>query len=110
MESRKTVLMSLFAGQHWRCRCDEWTCGHRLGGGGDELGEAHGHVYTTVFAVAYKREPAAAALQHRELSLKLCNDRDGEDGGSGSEVPEWGDTCMRIADSRCCTTETNAIL
>ena len=61
-------------------------------------------------AVAYKREPAAAALQHRELSLKLCNDRDGEDGGSGSEVPEWGDTCMRIADSRCCTTETNAIL
>ena len=28
VESRKTVLMNLFAGKKWRCRCKEWTCGH----------------------------------------------------------------------------------
>ena len=33
MESRKMVLMNLFAGKEWRHRCREWTCGHREGGG-----------------------------------------------------------------------------
>ena len=28
MESRKMVLMNLFAGQHWRCRHREPTCRH----------------------------------------------------------------------------------
>ena len=28
MESRKTVLMNLFAGKEWRCRCIEQTCGY----------------------------------------------------------------------------------
>ena len=31
MESRKTVLMSLFEGEQWRCRCREQTYGHREG-------------------------------------------------------------------------------
>ena len=31
MESRKMVLMNLFAGQEWRCRCREWTCRHSGG-------------------------------------------------------------------------------
>ena len=29
MESRKKfVMMNLFPGQEYRCRCEEWTCGH----------------------------------------------------------------------------------
>ena len=28
MESRKTVLMKLSAGEEWRCRCRDRTCGH----------------------------------------------------------------------------------
>ena len=31
MESRKIVLMNLFAGKEWRHRCREWTC--RYNGG-----------------------------------------------------------------------------
>ena len=28
MKSRKMVLMNLLAGQQWRCRCKQKTCGH----------------------------------------------------------------------------------
>ena len=28
VEPRKMVQMDLFAGQEWRCRCRERTCGH----------------------------------------------------------------------------------
>ena len=31
MESRKIVLMSLFAENEWRHRYREWTCGHDEG-------------------------------------------------------------------------------
>ena len=34
MESRKMVLMKLFAGQQWRHRQREQTCGHNVGGRG----------------------------------------------------------------------------
>ena len=40
MESRKMVLMKLFAGQQWRQRHREETCGH---GGG--RGEGEGEMY-----------------------------------------------------------------
>ena len=33
MESRKMVLMNLFAGEEWRCRHREWTCGPSAGKG-----------------------------------------------------------------------------
>ena len=40
MESRKTVLMNLFAGQEERHKHTERTCGHRRGRGApDELGD-----------------------------------------------------------------------
>ena len=40
MEAKKVVLMKLFAGQQWRYRHRELTCGHREGREGwDELGE-----------------------------------------------------------------------
>ena len=31
MASRKMVLMNLFAGEQWKCRPREQTCGHRVG-------------------------------------------------------------------------------
>jgi len=31
MEARKMVLMTLFAGEHWRCRHGERTCGPGAG-------------------------------------------------------------------------------
>ena len=34
MESRKIILMNLFAGNEWRHRHREWTCGHSKGGQG----------------------------------------------------------------------------
>ena len=36
MESRKIVLMNLFAGKEWGDRCREWTCGHGWGRGRTE--------------------------------------------------------------------------
>ena len=48
MESRKTVLMSLFAGQEWGCRHRERACGHSRGGRGwDGLSELRWHIDTT---------------------------------------------------------------
>ena len=50
MESRKMVLMNLFAGQQWRCRYREQTYGHGQveEGEGGTNGEEHGSIYTTV--------------------------------------------------------------
>ena len=42
MESRKMVLMNLFAGQQWKCKQREQTCGHSGGRRGwDELRKQH---------------------------------------------------------------------
>ena len=47
-------------------------------------------------------------MQYRELSLVLCDDLEGKDGvGDGMQAQEAGDICILIADSHCCTTETN---
>ena len=43
------VLMKQFAGQQWRCRHREQTCGRSGGGRGwDELREEHGNICTTL--------------------------------------------------------------
>ena len=44
--------------------------------------------------------------------LSACNDLDGWDGvgGGGREFQEGGDICICIADSLCCTAETNTTL
>ena len=48
---------------------------------------------------------------HRELSSGLCDDLEGWNGGyGGKEAPEGGDVCTCIADSLCCTAETNTTL
>ena len=49
MESRKVVLMNLFAGQQWRRRHRKQTYGHS--GGRREWGEwreHHGNIYITI--------------------------------------------------------------
>jgi len=41
----------------------------------------------------------------------LCDDLDGGMGrGGGRKVPEGEDICIHIADSLCCTAETNTPL
>ena len=48
MESRKMLLMNLFAGQQWRQRRREQTCGHSRGRRGwDEWRAQHGSMYFT---------------------------------------------------------------
>ena len=47
--------------------------------------------------------------QQRKLSSVLCDDLEGWDGG-GREAQEGGDICIHIADSLCCTAETNNIV
>ena len=48
MESRKIVPRNLYAGQQWKCRRGEETCGHSEGRRGwDELGEEHGNICIT---------------------------------------------------------------
>ena len=43
------VLMNIFAGQHWRLRQREQTCGHHGGRRGwGEQRENHGNIYTTI--------------------------------------------------------------
>ena len=49
MESRKMLLMNLFAGHHWRGGKREQTCGYSGGRRGwDELREKHGNMYITM--------------------------------------------------------------
>ena len=48
MESRKMILMNVFAGQQWRRRQTEQTHGHSRGRRGwDELREEHGNTHIT---------------------------------------------------------------
>ena len=49
IESRKMGVMNLLAGQHWRHRHRERTCGHRRGRRGwDERREQRGNMHITV--------------------------------------------------------------
>ena len=40
----------------------------------------------------------------------LCHDLEGWDREGGKEAQEGGDICMHMADSLCCTRETNTAL
>ena len=51
-----------------------------------------------------------AFVHHRELSPALCDDLEGWGGRWGEREPhEGGDIRILIADSHCCTAETNNI-
>ena len=41
---------------------------------------------------------------------QLCDDLEGWGGGCGMEEQEGGDMCILMADSCCCTAETNTTL
>ena len=57
MESRKMVLMNLFAGQQWRCKHREQTCGHNgRRREWDKLREQHGKIYITICKIDSKWE------------------------------------------------------
>jgi len=50
--------------------------------------------------------------QGAQLSLLLCDDLEWWGGmrGGGREAHDRGDICIHIADSLCCTAETNTII
>ena len=54
MDSRKTVLMNLFAGKQWKCRHGEKTYGHVGGRGGEweEWREKHANIHITIRKIA----------------------------------------------------------
>ena len=110
MESRKMVLMNLLAGQQWRYRRTDQTCG----GSGrrselDELREEHGNLYVIICKIASE--------WHRELCMTpgaqpsiLWQSRGLGWGGGRKEVQEGGDIWIYMSDSCCCMAETNTIL
>ena len=89
MESRKMVLMNLFAGQQWKCRCREQTCWHRQGRRErDEWREQAGHVLTTACRIDSQWEFAGWL---RELKPVLCDKLEGwAELRSGREAREGG--------------------
>ena len=109
MKSRKMVLMNLFAGQSWRHRHREQTCGHSGGGRKwDELREQHGNIYNTERKTESQWE---FAVRHREINPVVCDNlqrvgwggkREGGSRGRGHTY-----TC---ADSCLCMAETSTIL
>ena len=101
-DSRKVVLMNLFAGQD-----RVWTCG-QLGAGRVGWTESSIDVYTIMCKTA---DGKLLHITEGGLSSVLCDELDGYDGGA-----EWqggsngGAICTLIAESHCCTAETNTIV
>ena len=86
MESRKTVLMNLLAGQQWRRSHREETRAHSWGGRGgrDEWRESRGRTHTITCSVDSQR---AFAVRLRELKPGVYSRVEGWDGvGGGREV------------------------
>ena len=99
MESRKTVLLNLFAGQEERHRHGRQTCGHN--GGRRERDKRKDwcwHVYTTM------HETANGMLHSTgDSALYPAMARRGG-------MLWGGDICIHTADLLCCTAETNTTL
>ena len=93
MESRKMVLMNLFAGQQWRCTHRGQSYGHGEQGGRrgwDRGREYHGGIY--IIICKWK-----LALWLWELKQRLHNNIDGEEWvGGGREFQEAGVICTLI--------------
>ena len=96
MESRKVVLMNLFAGQLWR-KHKEQTYEH--GGGRKEWARCMERVTwkLTVYKIDSQWE---FAVWLRTLKQGLCINLEGWDGkGDGREVQKGEDICIPMADS-----------
>ena len=73
MQSRKMVLMKLYAGQQRRNR--EQTYGHRaMGGEGEMYGESNMETYITIFKIDSQQEFAVCL---RELKQGICDNLKG---------------------------------
>ena len=68
VESRKTVLLNLFAGQEERCSCREWTCGHGGRGGG-----MNWEIEIDVHAPPCVKQPASGNLWYSTGSSARCS-------------------------------------
>lgn len=88
MESTKTVLMSLSAGQEERCRCWEWTSGH----GGEEEGGTNEQSGPDIHPLPWAKRPAGGELPSSTGSSACCCDdlvgwdREGVVGGRLNKV------------------------
>ena len=70
MESRKMVPRNLFAGQQWRNRHREQTCGHRgRRGEGEMYGKSNIEIYITICKIDSQGE---FAVWLRKLKQGLC--------------------------------------
>ena len=74
MESRKIVLMNLFARQQWRKSHKEQTYGHReeKRGEGEMYGDRNMETYTAIRKIDSQWE---SAVHLRELKQELCNNQ-----------------------------------
>ena len=94
MESRKMVLMNLFAGQQWRYRHREHTYGYRRGRRGGKTWESSTDTRTLPCV------PWIASGKSLYNTLVPCDILEGWGGdGGGREVQEEGDIRMPVTDS-----------
>ena len=110
MESRRMALMSLFAGQQWRCRHREKTCGHSWGR--TRRGE-NWESSTEIYTLPYMKQISSGNLLHDTGSSNpvLCDYLEVWDAvRDGREILEGGGTCTPMVDSCWCMAEANTIL
>ena len=99
MESRKKVLMKLFAGKQWRHRHREQTYeyGKQGEGEGEMYGESNMETYITIYKIYSK---CKFAVWLKELKQGIFDNLEAWNGvGDGKKVQEGGDTCKPMADS-----------
>ena len=99
MESRKMVVMNIWAGQEQRLRHREQTCGHR-------------ERSTEIYTLPYVKQIASGRYGVSQGAyLVFCDNLEGWNVvGGGREAQEGGNKCIPIADSCCCMAETNTTL
>ena len=88
MESRKVVLMNLFAEKQWRHRHWEQTYGHSWGGGGEGEGGRYGESNMETYITTYKTDSQwEFAVWLRKLKQGLDSNLEGWDGkGGGKDI------------------------
>ena len=75
MESRKMILMNLFAGQQWRNRHREQTYGHgERGGEGEMYGESNMETYITICKIDSQQELAVSCSMKEKMALWRSRD------------------------------------
>ena len=83
----------------------------RVGPSGEGEGGMNGQSSTDIHYRVYKIAGwQEAAAWHSGLSLVLCDDQRGAMGLGWKGSVRAGDICIHIADSLCCTAETNTLL